>query len=107
WQVAIDKLPDSARNLLNILAYYAPDSIPISLFTPGEIPLLPDELAVRRAIGELLGHSLVSHGAKGAISIHRLIQSVTRHHLTSSATSDYSATAARLISSALPSPQDP
>jgi hypothetical protein len=28
WQVAIDRLPESARNLLYLLAYCAPDSIP-------------------------------------------------------------------------------
>jgi AAA ATPase domain len=65
WQVAIDRLPASARNLLNLLVYLAPDSIPVSLFMSGEIPLLPDELAVRRAVGELLSHSLVSRGAPG------------------------------------------
>jgi hypothetical protein len=103
WQVAIDKLPEPARNLLNLLAHYAPDSIPISLFTTGEIPLLPDELAVHRAVGELLNHSLVTHGTPGAISVHRLIQSVTRHHLATS--TEWSALAARLITSALPSPE--
>jgi hypothetical protein len=102
WQVAIDRLPESARNLLYLLAYCAPDSIPISLFTPGEIPLLSNELAVHRAVGELLGHSIVSPGAKGTISVHRLIQNVTRNHLSDAADSAWSALLVRLMFAALP-----
>ena len=100
WQVAIDKLPESAHNLLKVLAYYAPDAVPISLITPGEIPLLPDEFAIRRAIGELRGHSLITAGPEGTINVHRLIQHVTRHNLPAT---DWITIAARLLVAALPS----
>ncbi|WP_424183420.1 AAA family ATPase [Actinokineospora sp. G85] len=77
WQVAIDKLSAPARSLLDVIAHLAPDAIPVKLLHR----VLPDELTATRATGELLAHSLVSRGVPGTVSVHRLVQQVTRHHL--------------------------
>jgi hypothetical protein len=54
------------------LAWYAPDDIPITLLTD-----LGDEPALRRAIGRLTAYSMITH-EQGVISVHRLVQAVTR-----------------------------
>jgi hypothetical protein len=97
WVLAIEKMSPSARLILDTIAYFAPDSIPVSVLHP----LANDELALTRAIGELLSHSLVARGAEGTITIHRLIQAVTRHRLADSL--EQAVKARDLITDALPS----
>jgi hypothetical protein len=96
WVLAIEKMSASARLVLDTIAYFAPDSIPVSVLHP----LMDDELALTRAIGELLSYSLVTRGAEDAITVHRLIQAVTRHRL--GATLDHAARAMDLIADAMP-----
>ncbi|MFC3890516.1 tetratricopeptide repeat protein [Lentzea rhizosphaerae] len=96
WVLAIEKMSASARLILDTIAYFAPDSIPVSVLHP----LMDDELALTRAIGELLSHSLVTRGAEGTITVHRLIQAVTRHRLGD--VPDHAARARDLIATALP-----
>lgn len=99
WQMAIDRLSASARALLNVLCFYAPDAIPvhvlltphnpaeITLPNPVEPPLrvlLDDELARHRAVGDLLAYGLITQipATTMTVSMHRLIQAVTRDHLS-------------------------
>lgn len=96
WVLAIEKMSPSARLILDTIAYFAPDSIPVSVLHP----LMDDELALTRAIGELLSHSLVTRGAEGTISVHRLIQAVTRQRLGESL--DHAVQARDLIAAAMP-----
>ncbi|NKE62417.1 tetratricopeptide repeat protein [Lentzea sp. PSKA42] len=96
WLLAIEKMSPSALLILNTIAYFAPDSIPVAVLHP----LMNDELALTRAIGELLSHSLVTRGAEGTITVHRLIQAVTRHRLGE--TLDHAVQARDLITAALP-----
>ncbi|MBM7773504.1 tetratricopeptide (TPR) repeat protein [Actinokineospora baliensis] len=74
WLLAIERLSPLAREVLDTIAYLAPDAIPVTVLHP-----LADELALVRAIGELRSHSLITRGPEATISVHRLIQSVTRH----------------------------
>ncbi|WP_086662402.1 tetratricopeptide repeat protein [Lentzea kentuckyensis] len=96
WLLAIEKMSPPARLALNTMAYFAPDSIPISVLHP----LAGDELALTRVIGELHSHSLVARGAEDTITIHRLIQAVTRHGLGDAP--EHAALARDLITAALP-----
>ncbi|MDR6594539.1 toll/interleukin-1 receptor domain-containing protein [Saccharothrix longispora] len=77
WLLAIGQLTPPARRILDTIAYFAPDSIPLSVLQP----LVDDELTFIRAIGNLLSHSLVTRGAEDTITVHRLVQAVTRHRL--------------------------
>jgi DNA-binding SARP family transcriptional activator len=119
WQLALDRLTATGRALLNLLAFYASDAIPIQLLLtsshpniplpsaldPVLRPLLSDELAKHRAVGNLLEYNLITCGdtAGSAVSVHRLIQAVTRDHLRASGTvTEWLAVAHALITAALP-----
>ncbi|MCL1976239.1 MAG: NB-ARC domain-containing protein [Firmicutes bacterium] len=110
WQISIDKIQlESARQLLNLCAYFAPDEIPLSAFIreaeclwewklPAEediengeeipesylpVPLrdeLRDKLQCNQIILELTKYSLVKY-EKGFLHIHRLLQEVIRDDL--------------------------
>lgn len=97
WQLAFDQLSRPARALLNLLAWYAPDSIPLHrLLTPETdclqlpepvtalvLPLLNDSLHQHRPITELLAYGLLTRsGPAGSVTVHRLVQAVTADQLT-------------------------
>ena len=113
WQLAFDRLTPTARALLNVMCFYAPDAIPVHLlFTPPHrvetrLPdaaeplrvLLNDELARHRAVGELLAYSLMApvRAATVTVSMHRLIQAVTRDQLRAQSTTREWVKAAHLL----------
>ena len=97
WQLAFEQLSPPARALLNLLAWYAPDTIPLDrLLTPETDrlqlpepvtallqPLLNDSLHQHRAITELIAYGLLtSTGSAGSVAVHRLVQAVTDDQLT-------------------------
>ncbi|WP_103348825.1 tetratricopeptide repeat protein [Amycolatopsis sp. CA-128772] len=104
WQLAIERLPATARAVLNLLCCYAPDAIPVGLLLappdpayialpaslePRLRPLIEDELARHRAVGELLSYSLFTPtgGRKAAaVDVHRLLQAVNREQLVAEGT---------------------
>jgi AAA ATPase domain/Tetratricopeptide repeat len=98
WQLAMDRLSESARFMLNVLAFYAPDAIPVHrLFASF------DELARHRAVGELHAYSLITPSGSDTVTIHRLVQATTRNRLRVDLTSHEWAEKARvLITAALP-----
>lgn len=96
WQLAFDQLSSSAQALLNVLAWYAPDTIPLDrlltcdtdrLMLPEPAngllrPLLTDALHRHRAITELISYGLLTRiGAGGSVTVHRLVQAVTADQL--------------------------
>jgi DNA-binding SARP family transcriptional activator len=97
WQLTFDQLTPLARALLNLLAWYAPDTIPLDqlldpatdhLQLPEPIhttlrPLLIDPLQQHRAITELVAYGLLTRaGPRGSVTVHRLVQAVTADQLT-------------------------
>jgi tetratricopeptide (TPR) repeat protein len=89
WLVSIGAIEfEAVKQLLNLLAYCAPDDIPLSMFVKGS-DVLPEplkgilasgnDLAVDDLLGELSRYSLVSYrrdDSEVLISLHRLIQAV-------------------------------
>ncbi|GGS56452.1 tetratricopeptide repeat protein [Streptomyces griseoviridis] len=75
WRVTLDRLADVplAVTILLTVAWYAPDDIPRS-FLDG----LGSPPAVDRAIGRLAAHSMVTLRGTSALSLHRLVQAVSR-----------------------------
>jgi hypothetical protein len=73
WQLAMDRLTEPARDMLNVLTFYAPDAIPVHLIFADL-----DELERHRAIGDLCAYGLVTPAGSDTISVHRLVQAVTR-----------------------------
>jgi DNA-binding SARP family transcriptional activator len=97
WQLAFDQLTAPAQALLNVLAWYAPDTIPLdrlltcdtdrlTLPQPADHllrPLLSDALHRHRAITELISYGLLSRiGPGGSVTVHRLVQAVTADRLS-------------------------
>ncbi|HEX3357446.1 MAG TPA: tetratricopeptide repeat protein, partial [Tepidisphaeraceae bacterium] len=80
WQTSVDRLSESARNLLNRLAWLAPEPIPESLLdTPVEGTQLDQQ---RDALADLASYSLVTRDRETpTFTIHRLVQDVTRQNL--------------------------
>ncbi|EMD25194.1 tetratricopeptide repeat protein [Amycolatopsis azurea] len=74
WRVTLDRLADTplASQVLRVLAWYAPDHIPTTLLSD-----LDDELAVIKALGRLAAYAMITRSGE-AISVHRLVQAVTR-----------------------------
>ncbi|HET9116813.1 MAG TPA: BTAD domain-containing putative transcriptional regulator, partial [Pseudonocardiaceae bacterium] len=118
WQLAFDQLSTPAQALLNVLAWYAPDTIPLDRLLTCDIsrlklpdfadcplrPLLTDALDRHRAITELISYGLLSRvGSGGSVTVHRLVQAVTADRLTAEGNhSGWIDTAAALLDAACP-----
>jgi hypothetical protein len=126
WALAVARLEQSApaaAGLLRLLAYFAPEAIPLQLLLrpqPGLTidlapavaealtPLLADELAARDAVAALRQYSLARPAEDGAVSVHRLVQAVTADQMPAELARAWRQAAAALVEAALPEdPQDP
>jgi hypothetical protein len=120
WSLAFERLQSSAPDaagLLRLLAFCAPEAIPLRLllqprpglaeqFAPEVatvlVPLLEDELAAGDAIVALRRYSLVTAVADGSVSVHRLVQAVTADQISAGLASQWQQAAAALIEAAIP-----
>jgi Tetratricopeptide repeat len=120
WRLAFGDLQEAAPGavgLLRLLAYCAPEAIPLRLLLqprpglPGQladevapvlVPLLEDELAAKDAIGALRRYSLISPRADGVVSVHRLVQSVTVDQMPPELAAGWRRATAAVIEAALP-----
>jgi tetratricopeptide (TPR) repeat protein len=90
WSIAIKNIAESnesAKQLLNVCAYCAPDKIPLSLLIESREKLpkllqaaLSDKRSRNAAVSELRRYSLLRE-KDGLLSIHRLVQEVVRDGL--------------------------
>ncbi|MBM7772034.1 tetratricopeptide (TPR) repeat protein [Actinokineospora baliensis] len=73
WHVTLDHLADTplAGQLLHLIAWWSPDTIPRDLFSDASEP------GVHEALGRLAAYSMITLGP-ATISVHRLVQAVTR-----------------------------
>jgi hypothetical protein len=125
WRLAFEDLqqttPD-AVGLLRLLAFCAPEAIPLRLLlqprpglagqlgeqvAPVLALLLEDELAAGDAIGALRRYSLISPAAYGSVSVHRLVQAVTADQMPAELASQWRRAAAALIEAAIPDDTQP
>jgi hypothetical protein len=123
WALAFTELERSdpgAVGLLRLLAFCAPDAVPLRLLLrprPGlagklnpqvaEVlaPLLEDDLAAGDAVAALRRYSLVRPAGDGAVSVHRLVQAVTADQMPQQLREAWRQAAAALVEAALP--EDP
>ena len=113
-QLAVERLTTPARALLNLLSLFAPDATPVHrLLTPQDPlgvtlrdpvgpllrPLLTDELTRHGAVGELLAYGLITPAppAPETVSMHRLVQTITRDRLDTDGTAAEWVTAAHVL----------
>ena len=105
----------AAAELLCLLAFLAPEPVPLSLlFASGQAgrppdlaatgigSLLDDPVAAGDAIVALRCYSLVAPAGGGLVLVHRLVQAVTRARLTASTTAQWHGAAAALVEAAVP-----
>jgi hypothetical protein len=120
WALAFAQLEHSgpgAAGLLRLLAFCAPEAVPLGLLLqpwpgltgqlPAEVapvlaPLLEDELAAGDAVAALRRYSLVGPAGDGMVLVHRLVQAVTLDQMTEELASECRAAAATLIEAAIP-----
>ncbi|HEV3290003.1 MAG TPA: tetratricopeptide repeat protein [Streptosporangiaceae bacterium] len=119
WELAFDRLQTApgAVGLLRLLAFCAPEAIPLRLLlqpspgldgrlgedvAPVLAPLLQDPLAASDAIGALRRYSLVTPAADGSVSVHRLVQAVTADQMPAKLAGEWRQAAATLIEAAIP-----
>ncbi|MFF7793017.1 tetratricopeptide repeat protein [Streptomyces sp. NPDC007991] len=75
WRLTLDRLSDTplAGAILRIIAWWAPEGIPRSYLEP-----LGSPVEVTDAVRRLAAYSMISLHDDGTISVHRLVQAVTR-----------------------------
>ncbi|MFJ1732998.1 hypothetical protein [Streptomyces sp. NPDC088254] len=77
WNLTLDRIRQTqplATDLLRLLAWYAPDRIPVGLL--GGVPGTPE---VTGALGLLTAYSMVTADpGTGTFAVHRLVQALTR-----------------------------
>jgi Domain of unknown function (DUF4062) len=119
WTLAFTRLEKSApgaAGLLRLLAFCAPETVPLRLLLrprPGltdqlnpqvaEVlaPLLDDELAAGDAVAALRRYSLVRPAGDGAVSVHRLVLTVTADQMPEELREAWRRAAAALIEASL------
>ena len=125
WRLAFENLQQAApgaAGLLRLLAFCAPEAIPLRLLlqprpalaeqltpevAPVVVPLLEDELAAGDAIAALRRYSLISPPADGLTSVHRLVQAVTVDQMPAELARAWRQAAAALVEAAIPDDTDP
>ena len=117
--LALSRLADeapAAAGLVRLLAFLAPDPVPLALLLASEQaagplgpqvaavagPLLGDPVAAGDAITALRRYSLVSPAGDGLVLVHRLVQAITRAQLTAEAAGQWEQAAAALVKAAVP-----
>jgi tetratricopeptide (TPR) repeat protein len=110
WELSLQRLQQEtpAVELLNLLAFLAPDDLPWGLLA-SHADLLPDtlatagrdELVLAEVIGALQRYSLVKVAGDG-LSTHRLLQAVIGQDLTADARREWAAAAVRLLQASFP-----
>ena len=125
WRLAFEDVQQTtprAAGLLRLLAFCAPEAIPLRLLLqprPGlagqfgeEVatvlePLLEDPLAAGDAIAALRRYSLITQATGGSVSVHRLVQAVTAAQMPAELASQWRLAAAVLIEDAIPANAEP
>jgi len=115
WSLAMDQVGKQSLEgiyLLNLCAYLAPDDIPLELIHGGK-EFIPESLAIavadhivlNRAIKSLTCYSLIELKDE-ILSVHRLVQAVTRDRLDGDEKKKWAEAAVRIVNKAFPFDSD-
>ena len=106
WEISFRQLQEdapAAANLLNLLAFFGPDAIPLHLLRTGAAVLpeemshvVMDEVALRKAIESLKSFSLID-GDERTVSVHRLVGTLVRDRLHESERKMWAESAAKTV----------
>ena len=101
WQATIEELSQPERKSLNILAWLAPEPLPLSLLEGNIV----DGVDACDALAGLASWSLARWMVdREAVTVHRLVQEITRQRLSDNERHDTLDLAVALLDRALPSP---
>ena len=117
--LALSQLEDeapAATGLLRLLAYLAPEPVPLALLLAGTQaaaliapavtavvgPLLGDLVAAGDAIAALRRYSLVTPAGNGLVLVHRLVQEVTLARVSADVAAEWKQAAAAVVEAAVP-----
>jgi tetratricopeptide (TPR) repeat protein len=101
WQTTVGQLAWPERGLLNMLAWFAPEPIPVSLLEGVSV----DSADARDALSGLVSWSLAGWTAGGDnLTVHRLVQEITRQRLFGGQKESSLAGALKILDAKLPSP---
>ena len=106
----------AAAGLVRLLAFLAPDPVPLRLLVAGPDPasklpaevapvvglLLGDALAAGDAVAAVRRYSLAVPAGDGLVQVHRLVQAITRDRLPAEEAAQWERAAAALVQSAIP-----
>lgn len=114
WSMAVEALRAHERALLEVLACFGPDDIPVDLLfedrledaSPDLAPLWEDPDALDDALGALHRVCLIER-PEGRTSVHRLVQRVTTGRLAPDARAARVRDARSLLRRAMPHPEAP
>ncbi len=111
WEISfqeVEKSNAAGAELLNLCAFFAPDDIPKDILIAGAEHLPPtlsaaiaDRLAFDEAVKELRRYSLIDT-TEDALSVHRLVQAVTRDRLSTEAQKGCAEAAVQIVNDAYP-----
>jgi hypothetical protein len=117
WDLAFSRLTPAAAGVLRLLAFCAPEAVPLrQLLQPRDglaaklgqevaavlVPVLDNSLALGDALAELRRFSLVALAGDGLVLVHRLVQAVTLVQMSPDETGQWRQAAAELIEAAIP-----
>jgi tetratricopeptide (TPR) repeat protein len=126
WEATLQELSPIARNLLNVFCWLAPEPIPPSLLDPERLqaalqfesseestaePEGPSTADIEEGLAQLADYSMLRReqpdGALNAsLLMHRLVQDITRFHLTHDSHSEWLRRTLQLAESACPDAPD-
>jgi hypothetical protein len=102
----------AAIDLLNLISFWGPEAIPLSLLKrkPSLLPtslsnLVKDDLKINNAIVSLRAYSLLEIFGE-SISLHRLVQAITRDHLSKEQAENWAAAAIEIVRASFPMDSD-
>ena len=116
WEISFQEIAEAhpaAAGLMNLCAFLAPDDIPVRMIVDGA-EHLPDELAAAvqdpleldQAVVALRDYSLVEVGGETpkerGLSVHRLVQAVTRERLSEGDQGTWAGAAVSVVNDAFP-----
>jgi len=91
WQQTFHRLSPTSAALLRLMAFLAPDPIPVDMFEQGaefveqaaqrlceEFGKEPDGLSIQAALDELAEYSMISRQDGGMVAVHRMVQEVLK-----------------------------
>ena len=84
WQTSIDAMGGDGRGLMNVLAWLAPEPVPLTMLAKLDTPEGATAIDVEAALADLAEYSFVKWDAeKTAVIAHRLVLEVTRYRMPS------------------------